>query len=199
MASRPVRLGLLGGTFDPVHVGHVVAAAEARHALALDTVLLVVANRPWQKEGTRPITPALDRLAMVEAAVDGVDGLEATAIEIERGGLSYTADTVAELAALHPGAELFLLVGADVAADLGTWTRQDELHRAVTIAVITRAGEPPPRPLPPWRTVVVDMPALEVSSRDLRARVAAGRPLDGLVPPGALDELRRRGLYAGGG
>lgn len=191
-----MRIGLLGGTFDPVHVGHVVGAVEARHALALDTVLLVVANRPWQKEGDRPITPAADRLAMVQAAVADVHGVEASALEIERGGPSYTADTVAALAAGHPGAELFLVVGADVAAALGTWVRGDELHAAVTVAVLGRSGAPGGLPPAPWRSVAVAMPALEVSSRDIRARAAAGRPLDGLVPAGALRELRRRGLYA---
>lgn len=190
-----VRLGVFGGTFDPVHVGHVVAAVEARHALALDRVVLVVANRPWQKEGERPVTPAADRLALVQAAVAGIDGLEAGDQEIRRGGLSYTADTVAELAAGHPGAALFVIVGADVAADLGTWVRQEELHGAVTLAVLGRPGAGAVLPPPPWRSVALEMPALDVSSRDLRARAAAGRPLDGLVPPGALRELRRRGLY----
>lgn len=196
--SRAVRLGVFGGTFDPVHVGHVVAAAAARHALALDRVLLVVANRPWQKEGERAISPAADRLAMVAAAVQSVEGLEPSALEIERGGPSYTADTVAELAAIHPGAELFLVVGADVAADLGTWARADALHDSVTLAVVGRAGTPPALPGPPWRSVAVEMPHLAVSSSDLRQRAVAGRPLDGLVPPGALTELRRRGLYAKG-
>ena len=94
------RIGIFGGTFDPVHVGHLVAAVNARHCLSLDKVLLVVANRPWQKVADRPVAPARDRLATVEAAVAGVEGLEASAIEIERGGDSYTADTVAELAEL---------------------------------------------------------------------------------------------------
>lgn len=191
-----VRLGVFGGTFDPVHVGHLVAAVEARHALSLDLVLLVVANRPWQKEGDRTVTPALDRLALVQAAVDGIDGVEASSLEIDRGGPSYTADTVAELAARHPGAELFLVIGADVVADLDTWVRREELHGAVTIAALSRPGAPVARPGPPWRCVSVEMPALDVSSRDLRARAGAGRPLDGLVPAAALGELRRRGLYA---
>src|SRR5205823_2687872 len=99
-AGRPTeRCGIFGGTFDPPHVGHLVAAVNVRHALRLDRILLVVANHPWQKVGTRDISPAADRLAMVEAAVREVDGLEASAIEIERGGTSYTADTLASLAA----------------------------------------------------------------------------------------------------
>src|ERR1700677_1114578 len=95
------RIGIFGGTFDPIHVGHLVAAVNARHDLGLDRVVLMVANIPWQKTGTRQVSPAKDRLEMVKAAVGGVPGLEASALEIERGGPSYTADTVSQLAAMH--------------------------------------------------------------------------------------------------
>ncbi|MGA0820999.1 MAG: nicotinate-nicotinamide nucleotide adenylyltransferase [Ilumatobacteraceae bacterium] len=96
-AERAPRLGILGGTFDPIHVGHLVTAVNVRHALSLDRVILMVANVPWQKEGQRSITPAADRLAMVEAAVAGVHGLDVGRLEIERGGPSYTADTLRDL------------------------------------------------------------------------------------------------------
>jgi nicotinate-nucleotide adenylyltransferase len=190
-------LGVLGGTFDPVHVGHLVAAVNVRHALDLDRVLLVVANVPWQKTGARAITPAADRLAMVQAAVDGVDGLEASALEIERGGESYTADTLAELARRHPGAELYLIVGADLVGELDTWERAGELRELSTLAVVSRPGAALPEQVPGWRTANVSIPMLDVSSTDLRARVADGRPLDYLVPAGALRFIRQRGLYAG--
>ncbi|HET7487614.1 MAG TPA: nicotinate-nucleotide adenylyltransferase [Acidimicrobiales bacterium] len=192
-----MRIGILGGTFDPVHVGHLAAAVEVRHELALDTMLLVVANLPWQKAGSRAITPAVDRLAVVAAAVDGIEGLEASALEVDRGGPSYTADTVAELAGRHPGAELFLVVGSDVVPDLPTWKRVGELQSAVTVVVVRRPGAPGATPPQPWRSVTVAVPALDVSSTDLRARVAAGRPIDALVPAAAVREIRRRGLYAG--
>src|SRR6187200_2802219 len=112
-AGRPRKVGLFGGTFDPPHVGHLVTAVNVRHALDLDVVVLMVANVPWQKAGTRDITPAHDRLAMVDAAVADVDGLEAGGLEIEHGGESFTADTLAALATRHPGAELFTIVGDD--------------------------------------------------------------------------------------
>src|SRR3954471_10021926 len=115
------RIGILGGTFDPVHVGHLVAAVNVRHALSLDRVLLVVANIPWQKVGSRAVTPAEDRYAMVAAAVGEVPGLEASRIEIDRGGHSYSADTLAEVAGAEAGAQLFLVIGADVAGELATW------------------------------------------------------------------------------
>jgi len=189
------RLGVFGGTFDPVHVGHLVAAANVRHALGLDRVLLVVANLPWQK-GERVLTPAEDRLAVVQAAVEGAEGLEASRLEIDRGGESYTADTLEELVASDPGRELFLVVGADVAAELRTWRRVDVVAALATVVVVTRGGVPQPRLGPPWRTRRVEIPALEVSSSELRDRQAAGRPLDFLIPQPAIDCIRRRGLYA---
>ncbi|HEV8115934.1 MAG TPA: nicotinate-nucleotide adenylyltransferase [Acidimicrobiales bacterium] len=189
-------LGVLGGTFDPIHVGHLVAAVNVRHALGLDLVLLVVANRPWQKEGTRPVTPAEDRLAVVRAAVGQVPGVEASDLEVVRSGISYTADTLAALHAAEPAADLVLVIGADVAATLDTWERLDEVRARCRLAVVNRPGAPPPRVPGGWRAEVVEIPALEVSSTDLRARVADGRPLDYLVPEAAVHEIRRRGLYA---
>lgn len=189
------RVGVLGGTFDPIHVGHLVAAVNVRHALALDRVLLVVANQPWQKANRR-LTPAEDRLAVVEAAVGGAAGLEASRIEIDRGGESLTADTLEELAGADPAAELFLIVGADVAAELGTWRRVEVVARLATLVVVTRPGAPVAHPGPPWRVRGVEIPALDVSSTDLRARCADGRPLDYLVPQAAIDCIRERGLYA---
>src|SRR5690349_20125056 len=121
------RIGVFGGTFDPPHVGHLVVAVNVRHALSLDRLLLVVANDPWQKRGTRQVSPAPDRLAMVEAAVADVEGLEASSIEIARGGASYTADTLAALRAANPASELFLVVGTDAAQGLPTWDRLDEV------------------------------------------------------------------------
>ena len=159
-------------------------------------MLLVVANQPWQKSGRR-ITPASDRLAVVEAAVAGTDGLEASAIEIERGGDSYTADTLEQLVDEDPGRELFLVVGTDVAAELRTWRRPEVVAALATLVVVTRGGSPAVDVGPPWRVEHVRIPALEISSSDLRARAADGRPLDHLVPPGAIACIRERGLYAG--
>jgi nicotinate-nucleotide adenylyltransferase len=190
-----VRLGLFGGTFDPVHVGHVAAGVSARHALGLDRVLFVVANAPWQKQG-RDIAGAEDRFDLVAAALDGIEGLEASRMEIDRGGLTFTADTAAALLDQHPGTELFLIVGTDVADDLHTWERADELRQAVTLAVVTRPGADVV-PLPGWRFEAVEMPRLDLSSTELRRWVAEGRPVDGLIPPAAVRLLRERALYAG--
>lgn len=199
MSTENPRIGVFGGTFDPVHVGHLVAAVNVRHALALDCVLLVVANQPWQKMGGRTLTPADQRFYVVAAAVEGLAGLEASRLEIERGGVSYTADTLAEVARLHPGAELTLVIGADVARDLDSWERVDEVRRMASLAVVNRPGATVPTLLPGWRADVVEIPNLEVSSTDLRARAVDGRPLDFLVPSAAIHAMRRLGLYAGGG
>ena len=197
---RPRRIGIFGGTFDPVHVGHLVAAVNVRYEIDLDRVLLVVANEPWQKVGSRPLTPAEDRLAVVRAAVEGFEGIEASGIEIEHGGPSYTADTVAKIEAMSPGAELYLIVGADAAAGLSRWERIDEVRSKVVLVVVNRPGttievDGPSSPLEGWDVRMVEMPALEISSTDLRDRVSCGRPLDFLIPVSAMHEIEERGLY----
>jgi len=188
------RIGLFGGTFDPPHVGHLVTAVNVRHALDLDVVILMVNNVPWQKEGERPITPALDRLAMVTAAVADVPGLEAGDLEIEAGGPSYTADTLSALAARHPGAALYTIVGDDAAALLPTWERYLEVVDSSTLVVVDRPGVRVDLPGDiPW--VRVESPRLEVSSTDLRARFTDGRPLDYLVTDPVLDVIETNKLY----
>ena len=191
-----LRIGVFGGTFDPIHMGHLVAAVNVRHQLRLDRLLLVVASVPWQKVGVRHISPAEDRLAMVAAAVEGVAGLEASAIEIERGGPSYTADTLAELGRRHPDAELFCMIGEDVAGALATWERVDEVRQRCTLVVVNRPGSRTPAELTGWRVETVEIPALEISSTDLRARARDGRPLEFLVPDAAVRCIRDRHLYA---
>jgi nicotinate-nucleotide adenylyltransferase len=187
------RLGVFGGTFDPVHVGHVVVAAETRSQLALDRVLLVVAGDPWQKRG-KVVASARDRLALADAAVEGIEGVEASAIEVERDAPSVTADTLEALAG--PDRELLLVLGADAVANMGTWRRLEETRELATVVVVERAGdlhaEPPGAG---WRVERVAIPRLDIASTDLRERLRAGRPVDGLVPPAVVRTIHRRGLY----
>lgn len=191
----PARIGLFGGTFDPPHVGHLVVAVNVRHALALDEVVLMVANVPWQKEGTRQLTDASHRLAMVEAAVADVPGLVAGRVEIDAGGPSYTADTLRALAEQYPGADLFTIVGDDAAAGFTTWERWPEVVARSAMVVVDRPGEQLDLPTEvDW--IRVEVPRLEVSSTDLRSRFADGRPLDYLVTEPVLELIRTRMLYA---
>lgn len=195
--AKPQRIGVFGGTFDPPHVGHLVTAVNVRYALDLDLLILMVANVPWQKAGSREITPAGDRLAMVAAAVADVDRLMAGDHEIRAGGPSFTADTLAALAAEHPGAELFTIVGDDAAAGIHTWERAAEVVERSQMVVVDRPGEHV-RLDPSIEWIRVEVPRLEVSSTDLRARWADGRPLDYLVTDEVLRVVAERGLYGVG-
>ena len=189
-----LRIGLFGGTFDPPHVGHLVTAVNVRHALSLDRVILMVANVPWQKQGSRAITAAAQRLAMVEAAVRDVDGLQAGRLEIDHGGPSFTADTLLTLQQRNAGAQLFTIVGDDAAAGLTTWSRYDEVVERSELVVVDRPGSPVDLP-EGFDWIRVEVPRLEVSSTDLRARFEDGRPLDYLLTEPVLDVIAREGLY----
>jgi nicotinate-nucleotide adenylyltransferase len=195
------RIGIFGGTFDPIHVGHLVAAVNTKHALALDRVVLVVANVPWQKVDVRVVTSAELRYEMVRSAVRDVPGLEAGRQEIDRGGESFTADTLQQVHEENPDAELYLVVGWDVASELSTWERMEDVQRLATLVIVNRPGAGRPRGLDGdgWRVEEVAVPNIEMSSTDLRARAVDGRPLDYLIPPSAVRFIRSRNLYAGGG
>ncbi|MHB8439649.1 MAG: nicotinate-nucleotide adenylyltransferase [Acidimicrobiales bacterium] len=190
------RIGIFGGTFDPIHVGHLVAAVEVRDALVLDRVLMVVAHDPWQKSPTRPVTAAEDRYAVVAAAPAGLDRIEPCRIELDRGGPSYTIDTVATLREEDSSAELFLVVGADVAMQLRTWRRVDELLDQVTLVVVDRGATQAVARGDVQAGITVAIPALEISSSDLRRRMAEGRSVAFLVPDAAIRCIHARALYA---
>jgi nicotinate-nucleotide adenylyltransferase len=193
-STASLRIGLFGGTFDPPHVGHLVTAVNVRHALNLDIVILMVANDPWQKSGARDVTTAEDRFAMVEAAVSVVDGVIAGRDEIDRGGPSYTADTLMALAEKHPGAELFTIVGDDAAAGLTSWTRVEQVAEYSQLVVVDRPGVAVELPKQ-FNWLRVESPRLEVSSTDLRSRFSDGRPLDYLVTEPVMRVIEERGLY----
>ena len=188
------RIGVFGGTFDPPHIGHLVAAVDAQQVLGLDVVLLVVAAVPWQKVGERAISPAGERVAMVRAAVADRPGLEVSELEIRRGGPSYTADTLAELRHAEPEAELFVILGRDAAAGFTTWERHQEVADGATLVVVDRPG-PPVALDAAFAWVRVDIPELEISSTELRQRVALGRSIQHLTPEGVATCIEARGLY----
>jgi nicotinate-nucleotide adenylyltransferase len=197
--QRAERVGILGGTFDPPHAGHVAAGRAVTEALGLDRLLLVVANDPWQKSGRRAISPAEDRYALTEALAAEIPGAEATRLEIDRGGPSYSVETAEAIMAEAEGRplDLFLVVGADLLPELGTWHRAGDLQRLVTLVVVSRPAHPAPVGPAGWRTVVVDGPQVAASSSEVRDLLAAGKPVDEMVPATVIRCIRRRGLYAG--
>jgi nicotinate-nucleotide adenylyltransferase len=199
MGGGGARLGIFGGTFDPPHVGHIRAASEVRSALDLDEVLLVVANDPWQKVDIRRITDARHRLAMVEAAIEGHEGLRSSSIEIERGGPSFMVDTLEELAEALPGSELLLIVGADAAAGLPTWYRYGDLAGLATLVIVDRPGTDHaiiPAHWPASEPIErVMMTPTEISSSELRDRLRSDAPVAGLLADPVLAYIRRHGLY----
>jgi len=184
-----VRIGLLGGTFDPPHIGHLLAALGVGEALHLDTVLLMVANDPWQKREQMP-TPAAVRLEMTRAAVEGIAGIEVSDLEIQRGGATYTIDTVEALSS-----QVVVIAGSDAAARIDSWHRAGDLAAAATIAVVNRPGTPMPLLDPRWRVHHVDLPQMDVSSTRLRERVAASRTTQVLLPEPVRRIVDRHGLY----
>lgn len=193
MAVR--RIAVFGGTFDPPHIGHLIVASEVRSVGAFDEVHLVVANDPWQKRGSRLISDAGIRLDLVRRAVAGHAGLVASDREVRRGGASYTIDTVESLLAIDPSIELSVVLGVDAASRLDTWHRSSELAELVEIVVVGRPGSPDVVALPGWRSTAIDVPAIAISSTEIRERVATGRPIDFLVTDDVRNAIQEYGLY----
>jgi nicotinate-nucleotide adenylyltransferase len=195
-AAARRRVGLLGGTFDPVHNAHVALGHAALEALQLHELRWIPAGRPWQK--SREITPAVHREAMTRLAIAGEARFTLDRIEIEREGASYTLDTVRSLQERDPGCDWFLVIGQDQYAGLHTWAHWPELLQRVVLAVANRPGMPPAVHADILRHPhrAVPLPMLDISSTDIRARVAAGLDIADLVPPEVARYIGLHGLYA---
>jgi nicotinate-nucleotide adenylyltransferase len=187
---------VLGGTFDPIHLGHLRAAENAREALALDEVLFVPSGRPPHR--TAPLSSGLDRFAMVALATALHPAFVASDVELARGGPSYTADTLEELRRGQPADALFLIVGSDTFPEMQSWKDPERLFALCTVAVADRPGAPaavPPRPGTTMRVERLSGPGLAVSATEVRQRVREGRSVRYLVPEGVADYVVKRGLY----
>jgi nicotinate-nucleotide adenylyltransferase len=201
MDPARLRIGVLGGTFDPIHHGHLIAAAELRHALRLDRVLLVPNASPPHKPGV-PVSPAAERLAMLELAIQGTTWLGIDRIELERGGSSYTVDTLEALTRSTPHASFVFLMGKDSLRDLPTWRDPGRIVELAEIGVASRPDVAvdldaiyPLIPNARGRVTVVEIPEVSIASRDLRRRVAEGRPITFQVPAAVERFIQERRLY----
>jgi nicotinate-nucleotide adenylyltransferase len=189
------RLGLFGGTFDPIHVAHLVLAEQAREQLKLDRVLFMPSAQPPHKLD-REISPAKLRLEMVELAVAGFPEFEVSYLEVNREGPSYTVDTLKAVKTKHPDAELFLLLGGDMLADFPNWRSPDEILSLATLGVMQRDGSPTEPPLMlAGKVQTVNAPLLDISGTDLRRRVKEGRSIRFFVPAAVEAFIRSHGLY----
>ncbi|WP_045878111.1 nicotinate-nucleotide adenylyltransferase [Pseudofrankia sp. DC12] len=190
------RLGVMGGTFDPVHNGHLVAASEVAALFVLDAVVFVPSGQPWQK-ADREVSPAEDRYLMTFLATAGNPQFTVSRIDIDRGGLTYTIDTLRELKEQYPDAELFFITGADALAQILTWRDVHELFPLAHFVGVTRPGYVLTfdASLPAQSLSLLEVPALAISSSDIRDRVGRGAPIWYLTPDAVVRYIVKRGLY----
>ena len=197
MRSGIQRLGVLGGTFDPIHIGHLIAATEARHAFRLDRVLFVPAGKPWQKS---EYSDAEDRFMLTTLAVAADPAFAVSRIELDRKGPTYTIDTLRELREFYGEVELFFIAGADAVSQLGSWNGIDELGDLAEIIAVARPGHDigELERGPGWPEIHrLDIPLIEISATDIRRRVRAQEPIDYQVTPPVAAYISEQGLYQG--
>jgi nicotinate-nucleotide adenylyltransferase len=196
--ARAQRLGVMGGTFDPIHHGHLVAASEVAQFFMLDEVVFVPTGQPWQKDD-RKVSPSEDRYLMTVIATASNPRFSVSRIDIDRGGPTYTIDTLRDLRAERgEDAELFFITGADALSRMMSWQDVNELFELAHFVGCTRPGHRlTGHGLPEDRVSLLEIPALAISSTDCRERVAHGQPIWYLVPDGIVQYIAKRGLYRG--
>ncbi|QOC90761.1 nicotinate-nucleotide adenylyltransferase [Micromonospora craniellae] len=190
------RIGIMGGTFDPIHHGHLVAASEVADRFGLDEVVFVPSGRPWQKEDV-PVSPAEDRYLMTVIATASNPRFQVSRVDIDRGGPTYTVDTLRDLRAEYgPKAQLFFITGADALERILSWKDLDEIFELAHFIGVTRPGfELTDAHLPADTVTLVQVPAMAISSTDCRTRVSRGVPVWYLVPDGVVQYIAKRRLY----
>ena len=195
----PRRLGILGGTFDPPHLGHRAVALAVQTQVGLDEIVLMVANEPWQKVGDRQVTAAQVRWDMTDALVQGISGLRADDREIRRGGPTFTVDTLEEILSDQPDTEIFLIVGADTAERLETWHRASDVVGLSTIVIVNRDETTNTAPgfLRDARVLNVTMTPVDVSSSAIREAVSHGDSIDVMTSSSVASIIRDCSLYVG--
>jgi nicotinate-nucleotide adenylyltransferase len=192
----PQRVGIMGGTFDPIHHGHLVAASEVESLFGLDEVIFVPTGEPWQKSERR-VSAAEHRYLMTVIATASNPRFWVSRVDIDRAGPTYTIDTIADIAAQRPGAELFFITGADALDQILSWKDAGDALKLAHFVGVTRPGyELTAEHLPHDSVRLLDVPAMAISSSDCRERVAAGRPVWYLVPDGVVQYINKHSLYA---
>jgi nicotinate-nucleotide adenylyltransferase len=197
-SGRSRRVGVMGGTFDPIHHGHLVAASEVQSWFGLDEVVFVPTGAPWQKSD-RLVTAAEDRYLMTVIATASNPRFSVSRVDIDRGGPTYTIDTLRDLRTAYPDAELYFITGADALAEIFTWRDADELFALAQFVGCTRPGysmDPATlAQIPHDRVTMVEVPALAISSTDCRRRTTRGEPVWYLVPDGVVQYIAKHHLY----
>jgi nicotinate-nucleotide adenylyltransferase len=189
------KIGIMGGTFDPIHHGHLVAASEVADRFALDEVLFVPTGQPWQKV-EREVSRPEDRYLMTVIATASNPRFQVSRAEVDRDGPTYTVDTLQDLAAIFPDDELFFITGADALEQILSWHRADDMFRLAHFVGVTRPGfDLDDGHLPSGSVSLLEVPAMAISSTACRERVAAGEPVWYLVPDGVVQYIAKRGLY----
>ena len=189
------KIGVMGGTFDPIHHGHLVAASEVADRFALDEVLFVPTGQPWQKS-TTIVSPPEDRYLMTVVATASNPRFSVSRVDIDRAGPTYTADTLVDLHDQFPGSQLYFITGADALGQILSWHKLDELFELAHFVGVTRPGyELADAHLPEGVVSLVEVPAMAISSTDCRNRVAQGHPVWYLVPDGVVQYITKRNLY----
>lgn len=192
---RARKVGVMGGTFDPIHHGHLVAASEVADRFDLDEVIFVPTGQPWQKSD-RDVTPAEDRYLMTVIATAANPRFSVSRVDIDRDGPTYTADTLIDLRAQLPDAELYFITGADALAQILSWRKIEELFELAHFIGVTRPGFVlEDEHLPAGAVSLVEVPAMAISSTGCRERVTQGRPVWYLVPDGVVQYISKRRLY----
>jgi len=188
-----LRLGVMGGTFDPIHHGHLVAASEVAAALNLDEVIFVPTGEPWQKSD---VTASEHRYLMTVIATASNPRFKVSRVDIDRAGPTYTVDTLGDIQAAYPGAELFFISGADAIAQILTWKEIDQLWDLAQFVAVSRPGHRLQIPNAPAGAIsTLEIPALAISSTDIRVRVEAEKPVWYLVPDGVVQYIAKHDLY----